>query len=126
MSRAVLVPPDFDPAPSAGRAVLLEIAGPADADGAPGPAGTGALGVLVAETGEPPARLGIDRATLARSGQNYRSAAVAHLVAFLCLAVLAYRYLFALPLWLALVIAACIAAALVQPGAGRAGTRAAA
>ena len=68
MSRAVLVPPDFDPVPSASRAVLLEIAGPADADGASGPEGTGALGVLVAETGEPPERLGLDRAALARSG----------------------------------------------------------
>jgi leucyl aminopeptidase len=73
MSRAVLVPPDFDPAPSAGQAVLLEIAGPADADGASGPAGTGALGVLVAETGEPPERLGIDRAALARSGFDGRA-----------------------------------------------------
>jgi leucyl aminopeptidase len=72
MSRAVLVPPDFDPAPSAGRAVLLEIAGPADADGAPGPAGSGALGVLVAEAGEPPQRLGIDRAALARAGFDGR------------------------------------------------------
>ncbi len=68
MSRAVLVPPDFDPVPSAGRAVLLEIAGPVDADGAPGPEGTGALGVPVAEAGEPPERLGLDRAALARSG----------------------------------------------------------
>src|SRR5579863_4872511 len=73
MSRAVLVPPDFDPAPSAGQAVLLEIAGPADADGASGPAGTGALGVLVAESGEPPVRLGIDRAALARSGFDGRA-----------------------------------------------------
>ena len=73
MSRAVLVPPDFDPAPSAGQAVLLEIAGPADADGASGPAGTGALGVLVAEAGEPPERLGIDRAALARSGFDGRA-----------------------------------------------------
>jgi leucyl aminopeptidase len=72
MSRAVLVPPDFDPAPSASRAVLLEIAGPADADGASGPEGTGALGVLVAETGEPPQRLGIDRAALTRSGFDGR------------------------------------------------------
>ena len=54
-------------------------------------------------------------ATLARNGQDYRIAALAHLIAFLGLAAIAYRYLFALPLWLALTIAACLAAALLQP-----------
>ena len=54
-------------------------------------------------------------AALARTGQDYRIAALAHLLAFLGLAAIAYRYLFALPLWLALTIAACLAAALLQP-----------
>ena len=63
-------------------------------------------------------------AALARTGQDYRIAALAQLLAFLGLAAIAYRYLFALPLWLALTIAACLAAALLQPagehGRGRA------
>jgi hypothetical protein len=54
-------------------------------------------------------------AALARTGQDYRIAALAQLLAFLGLAAIAYRYLFALPLWLALTIAACLAAALLQP-----------
>jgi hypothetical protein len=64
-------------------------------------------------------------ATLARNGQDYRIAALAHLIAFLGLAAIAYRYLFALPLWLALTIAACLAAALLQPPRERARGRAA-
>jgi len=63
-------------------------------------------------------------ASLARTGQEYRLAALAHLVAFLCLAAVAYLYLFALPLWLALAIAACLAAALMQPPGERAHGRA--
>ena len=42
MSRAVLVPADFNPVPSASRGVRLEVAEPAGADGAdggPGPEG---------------------------------------------------------------------------------------
>lgn len=62
--------------------------------------------------------------TLARTGRDYRTAALAHLLAFLGLAAVAYRYLFALPLWLALAIAACLAAALVQPAGARAAGRA--
>ena len=64
-------------------------------------------------------------ATLARTGQDYRIAALAHLLAFLGLAAIAYRYLFALPLWLALTIAACLAAALLQPAGEHARGRAA-
>ena len=64
-------------------------------------------------------------AALARTGQDYRIAALAHLIAFLGLAAIAYRYLFALPLWLALTIAACLAAALLQPPGERARGRAA-
>ncbi len=56
-------------------------------------------------------------AALARSGRGYRIAALAHLLAFLCLAGVAYRYLFALPMWLGLAIAACLAAALLSPRA---------
>ena len=63
-------------------------------------------------------------ATLARAGADFRIAACAHLLAFLCLAAVAYRYLFALPLSLALVIAACLAAALLQGARERAGRRA--
>ncbi len=55
-------------------------------------------------------------AALAGKGQDYRVAALAHLVAFLALAGVAYRYLFALPLWLALAIAACLGAALLRAG----------
>jgi hypothetical protein len=57
-------------------------------------------------------------ASQARGGQDFRLATLAHLAAFLCLAGVAYRYLFALPLWLALVVAACLAAALL-PAAPR-------
>jgi hypothetical protein len=63
-------------------------------------------------------------ANLARSGRDFRGAALAHCLAFLGLAAVAYRYLFALPLWLALAIAACLGAALLPPthapGPGRA------
>jgi hypothetical protein len=62
--------------------------------------------------------------TLARNGQDYRVAVLAHLVAFLGLAAVAYFYLFGLPQWLALAIAGCLAAALVQPARGRVGARA--
>jgi hypothetical protein len=59
-------------------------------------------------------------ATQAGTGRHYRSGAAAQLVAFVCLAGVAYRYLFALPLWLALAIAACLAAALLSPRPQRA------
>jgi hypothetical protein len=58
-------------------------------------------------------------ATQARAGQDFRSAAFAHLISFLCLAFVAYRYLFALPMWLALGVAACLTAALLQRARGR-------
>ena len=63
-------------------------------------------------------------AALARDGQAFRVSASAHLVAFLCLGALAYRYLFALPLWLALAIAACLGAALLHGARGRTARRA--
>jgi hypothetical protein len=57
-------------------------------------------------------------APLARTGRDFRSAAFAHLISFLCLAFVAHRYLFALPMWLALGVAACLTAALLQPAQG--------
>jgi leucyl aminopeptidase len=67
MSRAVLVPPDFNPIASAGRAVRLDVALPAESTGGPAP-GSGALGVAVPSTGEPPKSLGLDRAALSLAG----------------------------------------------------------
>jgi leucyl aminopeptidase len=70
MSRAVLVPADFNPVPSVspGRAVRLEISETAGTDDVLGPDGPGALGIPVQRTGEPPSRLGFDRAALTRGG----------------------------------------------------------
>ena len=55
MSRAVLVPPDFNPVPSASRTVSLEITelGASELDR------RGALGIPVSGTGEPPKILGL-------------------------------------------------------------------
>jgi leucyl aminopeptidase len=71
MSRAVLVPADFNPVPSASRGVRLEVAESAESagsDGGPGPEGAGALGIPVASTGEPPHSLGLSRDALHRAG----------------------------------------------------------
>jgi hypothetical protein len=54
-------------------------------------------------------------ATLARAGARYQAMAVTHLAAFGLLGVVAARYIFALPLWLTLAIAACLLLALVRP-----------
>jgi leucyl aminopeptidase len=62
MSRAVIVSPDFDPAPSLAQAAAVRVS---VADAAP--EGT-VLGIPVGISGEPPALLGVDRAALARSG----------------------------------------------------------
>ena len=64
MSRAVLVPPDFNPVPSASRTVSLDIA----ELGTSGPGRSGALGIPVPSAGEPPKILGLDRDALARGG----------------------------------------------------------
>lgn len=54
-------------------------------------------------------------ASLARSTLRFRAMAWAHLVGFVCLALIAYRYLFAVPVWLAVAIAGCVGAALAWP-----------
>jgi hypothetical protein len=54
-------------------------------------------------------------ADLARSGGAYRALTLTHLVGFLVLGVVASRFIFALPLWLSLAIAACLAVALSRP-----------
>jgi hypothetical protein len=54
-------------------------------------------------------------AGLARTGTAYRAMTVTHLVGFLVLGVVANRFIFALPLWLSLAIAACLAFALSRP-----------
>ena len=54
-------------------------------------------------------------AGLARTGAAYRAMTVTHLVGFLVLGVVAGRFIFALPLWLSLGIAACLALALLRP-----------
>jgi hypothetical protein len=54
-------------------------------------------------------------AGLARDTGRYRAMAVAHLVGFLALAGVAARYIFALPLWLSVVIAACLVVAVLRP-----------
>jgi len=54
-------------------------------------------------------------AGLARTGAAYRAMTVTHLVGFLVLGVVASRFIFALPLWLSLAIAACLAVALSRP-----------
>jgi len=64
VSRAVLVPPDFNPVPSASRTVRLDIGelGPSETDR------RGALGIPVPSAGEPQKSLGLDRDALARGG----------------------------------------------------------
>jgi len=54
-------------------------------------------------------------AGLARSGAAYRAMTITHLVGFLVLGVVASRFIFALPLWLSLAIAACLGVALSRP-----------
>jgi hypothetical protein len=54
-------------------------------------------------------------ATLARAGARYRAMAVTHLTGFVLLGLVAARYIFALPLWLALAIATCLILALLRP-----------
>jgi hypothetical protein len=54
-------------------------------------------------------------ASLARSGAAYRAMAITHLVGFLVLGGVASHFIFALPLWLSLAIAACLAVALSRP-----------
>ncbi len=54
-------------------------------------------------------------ATLARAGARYRAMAVTHLVGFVLLGLVAARYIFALPLWLALAIATSLVLAIVRP-----------
>jgi hypothetical protein len=54
-------------------------------------------------------------ATLAHAGTRYRAMAATHLVGFVLLGLVAGRYIFALPLWLALAIAGCLLLALLRP-----------
>jgi hypothetical protein len=54
-------------------------------------------------------------AGMVRSGERYRVMVLTHGLGFTALAIIAERYLFALPLWLALAIAACLAVALALP-----------
>jgi hypothetical protein len=54
-------------------------------------------------------------AILARLGTHYRAMAATHLAGFVLLGVVAGRYIFALPLWLSLAIAACLFLALLRP-----------
>ena len=54
-------------------------------------------------------------AGVARDTGRYRTMAAAHLVGFLVLAGVAGRYIFALPLWLAVAIAACLVVAVLRP-----------
>lgn len=54
-------------------------------------------------------------ASLARVTLRFRAMAWIHLGGFVCLALIAYRYLFAVPVWLAVAIAACLGAALAWP-----------
>ncbi|HUL19500.1 MAG TPA: hypothetical protein VLV29_09575 [Steroidobacteraceae bacterium] len=54
-------------------------------------------------------------AAVARAGTAYRAMTVTHLVGFLVLGAVASRFIFALPLWLSLAIAACLAVALSRP-----------
>jgi hypothetical protein len=54
-------------------------------------------------------------ATLARVGARYRAMAVTHLAGFVLLGLVVARYIFALPLWLALAIATCLVLGLSRP-----------
>ena len=53
----------------------------------------------------------------ARRGLDYRAGAVTHLVAFLVVGLVGARYVFALPVWFALAIAACLVLACIAGGA---------
>lgn len=57
-------------------------------------------------------------AALARDTGRYRAMTLVHLGGFLLLGGIAGRYIFALPLWLALLIGACLAIALLRPPQG--------
>jgi leucyl aminopeptidase len=61
MSRAVIVPADFDPAPSLARTPVRVSVSDAAPDGS-------VLGIPVGAAGEPPSAAGLDRAALSRSG----------------------------------------------------------
>lgn len=54
-------------------------------------------------------------AQVARDGGPWRAMALTHLTGFLFLAAVAGGYIFALPLWLSLAVAACLAVALLRP-----------
>ncbi len=54
-------------------------------------------------------------ATLARVGARYRAMGVTHLAGFVLLGLVATRYIFALPLRLALAIATCLVLSLLRP-----------
>jgi len=54
-------------------------------------------------------------AGVARDTGRYRGMAVTHLAGFLLLGAIAARYIFALPLWLAAGIGACLVIALLRP-----------
>ena len=54
-------------------------------------------------------------AAVARDTGRYRAMAATHLAGFLLLGVIAARYIFALPLWLATGIGACLVIALLRP-----------
>ena len=61
MSRAIAVPFEFDPVPSATAAVSVSV-------GATVPAGVQALGIAVSEAGDVPSRIGLSRAALTAAG----------------------------------------------------------
>jgi hypothetical protein len=54
-------------------------------------------------------------ATLVRAGADCRAMAATHMAGFVLLGLVAARYIFALPLWLALAIATCLGLALLRP-----------
>lgn len=70
MSRAVIVPADFDPAPSLGPAAAGRVS-VADAV----PAGTDVIGVPLGTGGEPREMLALSRAGPSRNGRSAASAA---------------------------------------------------
>lgn len=70
-----------------------------------------AISVLLAVEALAPWQL----AALARQGARYRAMTATHLAGFALLGVVAARYIFALPLWLALAIASCLGLALWRP-----------
>jgi hypothetical protein len=54
-------------------------------------------------------------AALARDGGRYRGVALTQLVGFVVVGAVAGRYVFLLPVWLSLAIAACLVMALMRP-----------